>query len=143
MQVARSESESHPGTSGTAPPIVLVVDDSRGIVQSLSLMLEAAGCTAHGAYDGKEAVVLAEKLRPDIILLDINMPTLDGFMACRQIREQSWGGAMRIIALTGLGHDDDLADSRKAGFDMHLVKPVDPEILLTVLLGPSAGLPES
>jgi DNA-binding response OmpR family regulator len=143
MQIARSENESQPGLSGKAPTIVLIVDDSRGIVQSLSLMFEAAGCTAHGAYDGKEAVALAEKLRPDIILLDINMPTLDGFNACRQIREQSWGGAMRIIALTGLGHDDDLTNSRKAGFDMHLVKPVDPEILLTVLMGSSGGMPDS
>jgi len=138
MQIARSDSESQPEA---ASQVVLIVDDSRGIVQSLSMMFEAAGCTAHGAYDGREAVTLAEKLRPDIILLDINMPTLDGFTACRQIREQPWGGAMRIIALTGLGHDDDLENSQKAGFDMHLVKPVDPELLLGMLVGPSGGMP--
>lgn len=142
MQIARSEIESQPKPYDTASRVVLIADDSRGIVQSLSLMFEAAGCTVHGAYDGKQAVMLAEKLRPDIVLLDIGMPTLDGFTACRQIREQPWGGAMRIIALTGLGHDDDLANSRKAGFDMHLVKPVDPEVLLNLLMGSSSGLPE-
>lgn len=143
MQIARSENESQPRSPEAVSQVVLIVDDSRGIVQSLSLMFEAAGCTAHGAYDGRQAVALAEKLRPDIILLDINMPTLDGFTACRQIREHAWGRAMRIIALTGLGHDDDLANSQKAGFDMHLVKPVDPEVLLNVLMGPSGGLPKA
>jgi DNA-binding response OmpR family regulator len=115
------------------PLRVLVVDDNRNTVESLTMLLDLHGNTTHTAYDGLEAVKLAEAVRPEIILLDIGLPQIDGYEACRRIREHAWGRDMIVVALTGLGHDDDRLKSRQAGFDMHLVKPVDPEILLAVL----------
>jgi DNA-binding response OmpR family regulator len=115
------------------PLRVLVVDDNRNTVESLTMLLDLHGNTTHTAYDGLEAVKLAEAVRPEIILLDIGLPRIDGYEACRRIREQEWGRNMIVVALTGLGHDDDRLRSRQAGLDMHLVKPVDPEILLAVL----------
>ncbi len=115
------------------PVKVLVVDDDRDAVDMLKMLLEMNGGTTHVAYDGAEAVRLAGEVRPDVVLLDIGMPGMNGYDACRRIREQPWGRSMILVALTGLGHDDDYAKSEKSGFDMHLVKPVEPELLLTVL----------
>lgn len=116
------------------PPLkVLVVDDDRDAVDMLKMLLELHGGSAHTAYDGAEAVKLAEELRPEIVLLDIGLPKMNGYEACRQIRRHAWGRSMIVVALTGLGHEDDYAKSEESGFDMHLVKPVEPELLLTVL----------
>ncbi len=115
------------------PVKVLVVDDDSDTVDMLKMLLDMNGGTTHAAYDGAEAVRLADILRPEIILLDIGLPKLNGYEACRQIRQHAWGRRLIIVALTGLGHDDDYARSEQSGFDMHLVKPVEPELLLTVL----------
>ena len=115
------------------PVKILVVDDDRDAVDMLKMLLELHGGTAHVAYDGAEAVKLAEELRPEIVLLDIGLPRMNGLEACRRIRQHPWGRSMIVVALTGLGHDDDYENSEQSGFDMHLVKPVDPELLLTVL----------
>ncbi len=116
------------------PPLkVLVVYDDRDAVDMLKMLLELHGGNAHAAYDGAEAVKLAEELRPEIVLLDIGLPKMNGYEACRQIRRHAWGRSMIVVALTGLGHEDDYAKSEESGFDMHLVKPVEPELLLTVL----------
>ena len=115
------------------PVSVLVVDDDRDAVDMLKMLLELHGGSAHVAYDGAEAVRLAEKLRPEVVLLDIGLPKMNGLETCRRIRQHAWGRSMVVVALTGLGHDDDYANSEQSGFDMHLVKPVDPELLLTVL----------
>jgi CheY-like chemotaxis protein len=112
---------------------ILVVDDQPATVETLTMLLELSGHSAASASDGLEAVQMAEALRPDVVLLDIGLPKLDGYEACRRIREHAWGREMVVIALTGLGHDDDRERARAAGFDMHLVKPVEPEHLLTVL----------
>ncbi len=112
---------------------VLVVDDDRDTVDMLKLLFDLHGTSTHAAYDGVEAVTLAEELRPDIILLDIGLPNIDGHETCRRIREHAWGRGAIIVALTGRGHDDDRTESQQSGFDMHLVKPVEPELLLTVL----------
>ena len=79
-------------------------------------------------------VEAAERFRPDLLLLDIGMPCLDGYSACQRIREQPWGKAMRIIALTGWGQEEDRRQADAAGFDGHLVKPVAPATLQQLLL---------
>lgn len=112
---------------------ILVVDDDRDCVETLNMLLEVTGNATHAAYDGLEAVKLAEEVRPQVVLLDISLPKLDGYEVCRRIREQSWGKEMVVVALTGLGNEDDRLKSRQAGFDLHLVKPVEPETLMMVL----------
>jgi len=85
------------------------------------------------ADDGLQALEVAESLRPDLVLLDIGMPRLNGYDTCRQLREQAWARGVVIVALTGWGQDDDRRRSREAGFNHHLVKPVDRSALVTLL----------
>ena len=117
---AREEDEA-----GTARR-VLVVDDNRDAAESLAMFLELSGHTVQTAYDGEEALEAAENFRPEVVLLDLGMPKLNGYEVCRRIREREWGEHPLIVAQTGWGQDDDKARTREAGFDGHLVKPVDP-----------------
>lgn len=112
---------------------ILVADDNKDSARTLSLILSFMGHKVETAYDGVEAVELAEAMRPEIILLDIGMPKLNGYEACRRIREKPWGKSTLIIALTGWGQDEDRRLSREAGFSHHLVKPVDVEKLKQLL----------
>ncbi|MFL5331533.1 MAG: PAS domain S-box protein [Gemmataceae bacterium] len=112
---------------------VLVVDDNRDIADSLAMLLNVMGNEVRTAYDGEEAVLAAEQFLPDLILLDIGMPKVNGFDACRRIREQPWSKSMVIIAQTGWGQDEDKRRSEGAGFDYHLTKPVNPTALLHLL----------
>ena len=104
---------------------ILVVDDNQDSAVSLAMMLKLMGNQTFSAHDGLAAVEAAEKFRPELILLDIGLPKLNGYEACRRIREQGWSNGMVIIALTGWGQDEDRRRSQEAGFDHHLVKPVD------------------
>ena len=104
---------------------VLVADDNEDAVQSLSLMLRAMGHEVITAGNGEEAVRAAETGRPDLALLDIGMPVLNGYEAARRIREHPWGTALPLVALTGWGLEEDRRQARESGFDRHLVKPVD------------------
>ena len=104
---------------------VLVVDDNRDSAASLAMLLELAGNETYTAHDGLEAVQAAESFRPDVVLLDIGLPKLNGRDAARRIREQPWGTNMVLVALTGWGQDEDRRRSKEAGFDYHLVKPVN------------------
>jgi PAS domain S-box-containing protein len=115
---------------------ILVVDDNRDGAASLAMLLSLTGHDARTAHDGLEAVELAEAFRPEVIVLDIGLPKLNGYDACRRIREQAWGKTMVIIAATGWGQEEDRRRSTEAGFDAHLVKPVD----LAALHGLVAGL---
>ncbi len=108
---------------------ILLVDDNRAAVQMLEMVVRMFGNTVHVAYDGEEAVAAAEIFRPDVILMDIGMPKLDGYAAARRIRETEWGRSIVLVALTGWGHEDDKQRSREAGFDHHLVKPAEPAAL--------------
>ncbi len=103
---------------------VLVVDDNRDGAESLSQLLAILGHDVHTAFDGVEAVALAEQHRPDVVLMDVGMPRLNGYEATRRIRTHDWGAGMVIIALTGWGQENDRKQSRDAGCDGHLVKPV-------------------
>jgi signal transduction histidine kinase len=104
---------------------VLVVDDKPDNVESLRLLLTLMGHTVQTAADGAEGIRAAEEFRPDVILLDIGMPDLDGHEVCRRIRAEEWGRSIVIIAQTGWGQEDDRRRTNAAGFDYHLVKPIN------------------
>ncbi len=108
---------------------ILVADDNVDSAVSLTLMLEFMGNEVRTAHDGIEAVAAAAEFRPELILLDIGMPGMNGYDACREIRRQPWGQGTVIAALTGWGQDEDKRRSREAGFDQHLIKPVEPAAL--------------
>ena len=112
---------------------VLVVDDNRDSATSLATLLQLGGHEVVTAHDGEEAVTAAAAFRPDMILLDIGMPRMNGYDAARRIREQPWGGGVALVAMTGLGQEEDRRRSSEAGFDEHLVKPVDLEALQYLL----------
>jgi PAS domain S-box-containing protein len=103
---------------------VLVVDDNRDGADAMAMMLKLLGNEVAKAYDGQEAVAAAGAFRPEVILMDVGLPRLNGLDATRQIRQQSWGKAISIVALTGWGQENDREQSREAGCDGHLVKPV-------------------
>jgi signal transduction histidine kinase len=105
---------------------ILVVDDNQDAARSLSMVLKLTGHEVETVYDGQEALEAAAKLKPDVVLLDIGLPKVNGYEACRQIREQEWGRQMKIIAVTGWGQEEDRHKTKDAGFDSHLVKPVEP-----------------
>jgi PAS domain S-box-containing protein len=112
---------------------VLIVDDNRDSADSLAMLLRLMGHEVGTAYDGEQAVEAAEDLRPDVGLLDIGMPRLNGYDACRRIREQPWGQGVFLIALTGWGQEEDRRRTEEAGFNHHIVKPVDPVALMKLL----------
>jgi signal transduction histidine kinase len=112
---------------------ILVVDDERISATSLGRLLKIMGHEIRTAYDGLEAVGVVEAFRPDVVLLDINLPKMNGYDAARRIRQQPWGQGMVLIALTGWGQEADRQRAREAGFDHHLVKPVDSAILTQLL----------
>ena len=118
---------------------ILVVDDNEDAAEWLATVLRLNGHETHVAHDGLEAVTTAERIRPDAVLLDIGLPRLDGYEACRRIRAQSWGRDLLLVALTGWGQDEDRQESRDAGFDAHLVKPVDDGVLLKLLASLPSG----
>jgi CheY-like chemotaxis protein len=115
------------------PRRILVVDDNEDAVSTLSILLRVTGNETYAAHDGATALEAAENHRPDVVLLDIGLPTLNGYEVCRRIRQQPWGQEMVLIALTGWGQDADRRMSREAGFDGHLVKPVDHAALMALL----------
>jgi PAS domain S-box-containing protein len=112
---------------------VLIVDDNDDGAESLALLLQFAGHETEKAHDGITALAVAERFRPNVTLLDIGLPGLNGYEVCRRIREQRWGASMTIVALTGWGQDEDRRNSKEAGFDTHMVKPVDHNALMRLL----------
>jgi CheY-like chemotaxis protein/two-component sensor histidine kinase len=112
---------------------ILVVDDNRDAAKSLAMLLKVTGNDTQTAHDGLEAIEHAEAYRPAVILLDIGLPKINGYDACRRIREQPWGKDVVIVALTGWGQEEDRRKSQEAGFNGHLVKPVDYAALTRLL----------
>ena len=116
---------------------LLVVDDLKDAADSLAALLRVLGHEVHIAYDGEQGVAAARRLKPEVAFLDLGMPKLNGYEACRMIRDD-FGNEMFLVALTGWGQDDDRRRSAAAGFDRHLVKPVEPMALSEML----SSLPE-
>jgi CheY-like chemotaxis protein len=122
---------------------VLIADDNLAALETLSLMIELLGYEVRRARDGAEAVALAETFRPDTVLMDLGMPNVNGYEAARRMREQPWGRRLLLIATTGWGQEEDRRRSREAGFDHHLVKPIDTEVLRDLLDLSERDLPPS
>ncbi len=133
--VAQPQSDRQkPAASGTRR--VLVVDDNEDAASSLALILQHMGNHTRTAYDGAEAVQAADEFRPDVMLLDIGLPTMDGHAVARKLREQPWGRSILLVAVTGWGQDQDRRQSEEAGFDLHMVKPLDIASLEKLMAGP-------
>jgi CheY-like chemotaxis protein/anti-sigma regulatory factor (Ser/Thr protein kinase) len=120
---------------------ILIADDNRDAADSLAFVLRRVGHEVRTAYDGEEALDMASSFRPELALLDIGMPRLNGYDTAQRIRKETYGREMLIVALTGWGQHDDVRKSELAGFDHHLVKPVDPAVLGRLLEknGPAIG----
>ncbi len=112
---------------------VLVVDDNRDAADMLGAALELMGNEVFTAYDGTSALGLAAQHRPEVVLLDLGMPEVDGYEIARRLRAEPWGAELKLVALTGWGQLGDRQRSHDAGFDQHLVKPVEPELLRRTL----------
>jgi DNA-binding response OmpR family regulator len=132
----RGSQTAHPARSDKAPRRILVVDDNRDSAVSLALLLDLGGHEAQTAHDSLEAVTAAERFRPDVVLLDIKLPKLNGFEVARMIRQQAWSKEVVLVALTGLGNEDDKQRSHDAGSNHHLVKPMDPAALENLIAKP-------
>jgi PAS domain S-box-containing protein len=112
---------------------ILVVDDNIDAATTLDVLLRSLGHETRVAHDGMTALDIAREFRPEVILLDIGMPGLDGYEVARRLRAMNQGQTFRIVAITGWGQEADRLRSKEAGFDLHLVKPVDPRVLVSVL----------
>lgn len=121
---------SEPGASEPTPAVrgprrkILVVDDNRDSALSMAEMLMLLGHEVAAAHDGVSAIDVAEAFRPEVVLMDVGMPGMNGFDATRAIRSRAWGRGVTIVALTGWGQESDRAESERAGCDGHLVKPI-------------------
>lgn len=112
---------------------ILVVDDNLDSAESMAMLLQAMGHEVHTAHDGAAALEKAELHKPEIVLLDIGLPGMSGYTVGARMREVAGLRTVRLIAMTGYGHEDDRKRSRDAGFDHHLVKPVDLAALTALL----------
>ena len=122
------------GQTAVAPPRrVLVVDDNVDSAQSLGMLAELLGNDIRLAYDGPSALEAAQEFNPDVVLLDIGLPGMDGYEVARRLRALPGLRDVLLVAQTGWGQADDRARARAAGFDHHLVKPVDPDELQQLL----------
>jgi CheY-like chemotaxis protein len=127
---AKGEGATRPRQAGRR---ILVVEDNRDTADSLRLVLALYGHEVAVAYSGHDGVRAAEQYQPDVVLCDIGLPGLDGYGVARKLRESPTTAKARLIAVTAYGRDEDRYRSHEAGFEQHLVKPVDPDDLQRVL----------
>jgi len=132
---------SKPAVTHTAPRRfrILVVDDNHDSALSLAMMLSIMGHETRTAHDGESAVETAETFLPEVVLLDIGLPKLNGYEVAQRIREKSWGASMYLIAVTGWGQDEDRQRSSEVGLNLHMVKPVEPSALEKLLASLAAA----
>jgi CheY-like chemotaxis protein/two-component sensor histidine kinase len=112
---------------------ILIADDLADSADTLALLLEAMGQSVQVAYDGEQALAIGAEFRPDVVLLDLGMPRLNGYETCRRIRATSWGRGATLVAQTGWGQSEDRRRTQEAGFDVHVVKPIDVDKLMPLL----------
>ncbi|TAK83644.1 MAG: response regulator [Betaproteobacteria bacterium] len=140
FELRRREQPEPPPLSSASVPVyensqprnikVLVVEDNRDSAESLRRLLYYSGYEVAVAYTGQEGLRAAKRMRPDVILCDIGLPDTNGFTVAAALREETATAGARLIAVTAYGEDEDRRRAMQAGFDLHLVKPVDPEVLL-------------
>ena len=118
---------------------VLIVDDNRDAADTLALLVQTLGCTAEVAYDGAAALEILGRFAPDVILLDLGMPRMDGYEVARRIRQSAEGSDVRLVAVSGWGQEEDRRRTRAAGFDQHVVKPVGFAELQRLLAPPDSS----
>jgi CheY-like chemotaxis protein len=112
---------------------ILVVDDNHDSALSMAMMLQIMGHDTRTAHDGESALSTAEAFLPEVVLLDIGLPKLNGYEVAQRIREKTWGQSMYLIAVTGWGQDEDRQRSSEVGLNLHMVKPVEPAALEKLL----------
>jgi CheY-like chemotaxis protein len=112
---------------------ILVVDDVSDAAASLAMVCQLYGAETAIAPDGLQALALAETFLPDVVLMDISMPQMNGYEAARRLRKQPWGKSIVLIALTGWGRPADIEAAKQSGFDGHLLKPVAAEALIALI----------
>jgi signal transduction histidine kinase/ActR/RegA family two-component response regulator len=132
--------ERHPRRGGRR---VLLVEDNLDAAESLALLLQMDGHTVEVANDGAAALATLERFTPEVILLDIGLPEMDGYLLAQTIRAKSPALAARLYAMTGYGRPEDRSLAQQAGFDDHLTKPVDPEQLLALIAASPRSVPAS
>jgi signal transduction histidine kinase/CheY-like chemotaxis protein len=120
---------------------ILIADDNRDAADSLSLLLELSGHEVRVAHLGQTALSLAQTFRPDVAFLDIGMPDMSGYEVARALRQEPWATSLQLIALTGWGQEDDRRRALEAGFDLHLTKPVDPDLLQRLIASQLPAMP--
>ena len=120
---------------------ILIVDDNKDSAYSLGMLLRLKQNEIRTAHDGLEAVEVAEAFHPELVLLDIGLPKLHGYDVARRIRQQPWSRDVTLVALTGWGRDEDRLRSQEAGFNFHIVKPVELAALEKLLAGAQATTP--
>ena len=119
---------------------ILVVDDNVDAAETLSLLLAVLGFETEVAYNGQHALEVAHTVKPDLVILDINMHVMNGYQAARVIRGSTEGQRTVLVALTAMDRPQDIATARDSGFDVHMCKPVDGDRLMEVIeqsLGPA------
>ncbi len=141
-----TEQEKKPTTTdaakavkGIAPQRILIVDDNVDAASMMALLLGKMGHELRIANNGEEALTVGAELLPDVVLMDLGMPIMDGFTACRLMRKTPWGAKTLIVALSGWGQDEDKAKSKEAGFDHHLVKPITSATLVALIASPNSS----
>jgi CheY-like chemotaxis protein len=139
---ARPDDVIKEGSSMSSPSSsrrVLVVDDNHDVADSLVMLLECLGANVRVAYDGLSALESLSEFEPEIALVDIGMPGMDGYETARRIRERPQGRELILIALTGWGQEEDRRRTKEVGFDRHLVKPVNDDVLQDLLASPGGA----
>ena len=132
---ATPDGEREPAVAPPAGVVrrVLIVDDNEAFLESVSLIVEKLGHEVRTACDGRSAVEVASEFEPEVVLMDLGMPEMNGFDAGRILQAQPWSGDMTLVALTGWGRDEDKERTKEAGFHHHLVKPVTVDELRALL----------